>query len=38
MSVNVIWNLLYELSKSDRMRGLSSILCFFATSLINKII
>ena len=39
MSVHVSLNLLNELGKRDKMRGLSSILSlFFATSLINSII
>ena len=37
MSAHVLLNLLNELGKSDKMRGLSSILYFFATSLINSI-
>ena len=38
MSAHVLLNLLDELRKSDKMRGLSSIYLFFATSLINSII
>ena len=39
MSDHVLLNLLNELGKSDKMRGLPSILSlFFATSLINSII
>ena len=38
MSAHVLLNLLNELGKSDRMRGLPSILSFFTTSLINSII
>ena len=38
MSAFVLLNLLNELRKSDKMRGLPSILSFFATSLINSII
>ena len=39
MSAHVLLNLLNELGKSDKMRGLPSILSlFFATSLINSII
>ena len=38
MSVHVLLNLLNELGKRDKMRGLPSILSFFATSLINSII
>ena len=37
MSAHVLLNLLSELGKRDKMRGLPSIL-FFATSLINSII
>ena len=38
MSVHVLLNLLNELPKSDKMRGLPSILSLFAMSLINSII
>ena len=38
MSAHVLLNLSNKLGKSDKMRGLPSILCFFATSLINSII
>ena len=38
MSVYILLNLLSELGKTDKMRGLPSILSFFATSLINSII
>ena len=38
MSDHVLLNLLKELRKMGNMRGLSSILSFFATSLINSII
>ena len=38
MSAHVLLNLLNELGKSDKMRGLPSISIFFATSLINTII
>ena len=39
MSAHVLLNLLNELGKSDKMRGLPSILLiFFATSSINSII
>ena len=39
MSAHVLLNLLNELGKRDKMRGLPSILSlFFATSLINSII
>ena len=38
MSVLDLLNLLNELSKRDKTRGLSSILSLFATSLINSII
>ena len=38
MSANLLLNLLNELGKRDKMRGLLSILSFFATSLINSII
>ena len=37
MSAHVLLNLLNELGKRDKMRGLPSILSFFATSLINLI-
>ena len=35
MSVHVLLNLLNELGKRDKMRGLSNILSPFLTSLIN---
>ena len=38
MSAHVLLNLLNELGKSDKMRGLSSILSLLARSLINSII
>ena len=38
MSAHVLLNLLNELRKRDKMRGLPSILSIFATSLINSII
>ena len=38
MSAHVLLNLLNELGKSGKIRGLKSILLFFATSLINLII
>ena len=39
MSAHVLLNLLYELRKRDKLRGLPSIYLFFATSLIiNSII
>ena len=38
MSAHVSLNLLNELGKRDKMRGLPSIYLFFATSLINSII
>ena len=38
MSAFVFLNLLNELGKRDKMRGLPSILSLFATSLINSII
>ena len=38
MSAHVLLNLLNELRKKDKMRGLPTILSFFATSLINLII
>ena len=37
MSVHGLLNLLNEVGKSDKMRGLSGIYRFFATSLINSI-
>ena len=37
MSVHVLLNLLNELEKRDKMRGLPSILSLFATSFINSI-
>ena len=37
MSAHVLLNLLNELGKRDKMRGLPSILSLFATSLINSI-
>ena len=37
MSAQVLLNLINELGKRDRMRGLPSILSLFATSLINSI-
>ena len=37
MSAHVLLNLLNELGKNDKIRGLPSILSFFATSLINSI-
>ena len=37
MSAHVLLNLLNELGKRDKMRGLQSIYLFFATSLINSI-
>ena len=37
MSAHVLLNLLNELGKRDKMRGLPSILSFFATTLINSI-
>ena len=36
LRANVLLNLLNELGKRDKMRGLPSILFFFATSLINS--
>ena len=36
MSVHVLLNLLNELGKRDKMRGLPSILSLFATRLINS--
>ena len=38
MSVRVLLNLLNELRKTDKMRGLSGIYLVFARSLINSII
>ena len=38
MSANVLFNLLNKLGKIDKMRGLPSILSFFASSFINSII
>ena len=38
MSAHVLLNLLNELGKRDKMRGLPSIYLVFATSLINSII
>ena len=39
MSAHVLLNLLNELGKRDKMRGLQSIfISFFATSIINSII
>ena len=38
MGAHVLLNLLNELGKRDKMRGLPSILSFFPTSLINSII
>ena len=38
MSAHVLLNLLNELGKRDKMRGLPSILSLFATHLINSII
>ena len=38
MSAHVLLNLLNELGKRDKMRGLSGIYFFFATCLINSII
>ena len=35
MSARILFNLLNELRKRDKMRGLSSILSLFTTSLIN---
>ena len=37
MSAHVLLNLLNELGKSDKMRGLRAFYYFFATSLINSI-
>ena len=38
MSAHVLLNLLNELGKIDKMRGLSSILSLFRNELINSII
>ena len=38
MSAHVLLNLLNELGKKDKMRGMPSSYLFFATSLINSII
>ena len=38
MSAHVLLNLLNELGKRDKMRGLPSILSLFCMSLINSII
>ena len=38
MSAHVLLNLLNELGKSHKMRGLLSLYCFFTTSLINSLI
>ena len=38
MSDHVLFNLLNELGKIDKMRGLSSMYLFFSPSLINSII
>ena len=38
MSAHVLLNLLNELGKSDKMRGLPSILSLFRNELINSII
>ena len=38
MSSHVLLNLLNELGKRDKMRGLQSIFISFATSIINSII
>ena len=38
MSAHVLLNLSNELGKRDKIRGLQSILSFFATSLINSLI
>ena len=38
MSAHVLLNLLNELGKRDKMRGLPRILSLFCTSLINSII
>ena len=37
MRAHVLLNLSNEMGKRDKMRGLSSILTFFAASLINSI-
>ena len=37
MSAQILLNLLNELEKRDKIRGLPSILSLFATSLINSI-
>ena len=37
MSANILLNLLNELGQRDKIRGLPSILSFFAMSLINSI-
>ena len=37
MSAHVLLNLLNELGKGDKIRGLKSILSLFTTSLINSI-
>ena len=38
MSAHVLLNLLKELRKRDKMRGLRAFYLFFATSLMNSII
>ena len=39
MSARVLLNLMNELGKRDKMRGLTNFFtCFFATSLINSLI
>ena len=38
MSAHVLLNLLNELGKRDKMRGLRAFYLFFTTSLINSII
>ena len=38
MSAHVLWNLLNELGKKDKMRGLPSILSLYRNGLINSII
>ena len=38
MSAHVLLNLLNELGKRDKMRGLPTFYLFYATSLINSII
>ena len=38
MSAHVLFNLLNECGKRGKLRGLTSILLFFAISLINSII